>query len=228
MASTKSMWVPDNLGPERLRLTRAAVVEAALEVLDEAGLDGLTTRRLAQRLGVRSASLYWHVRDKAQLLDLVAERIAAEIDIPDRTLPWRQRLDALVTSFRRVLMAHRDAALIMAQRTPRGPAWLAVADAAVSALMDTGRSPEEAAALIGVLVGYVTGFVLDTQNPTRSGAEGEASDYLAMLQALPADRFPALVRYARVLARPDPDTQFPYGVKFLLDALEEAPRASSG
>lgn len=216
----KPIWIAAGAEPERRRLSRAAVVEGALEVLDEVGLEGLTTRRLAQRLGVRSASLYWHVRDMAQLLDLVAERIAAEIDVPDRALPWRDRLGALATNFRRVLMAHRDAALIMAQRRPRGPAWLSVADAALGALIDSGRTGEEAGALIGVLVGYVTGFVLDTQRSPHPGADVEDAGYAAMLEALPPESFPTLTRHARALAHPEPDGQFARGLEFLLDALE--------
>lgn len=220
MASFRNIWIPPGAEPERRRLSRAAVVEGAVEVLDEVGLDGLTTRRLAQWLGVRSASLYWHVRDMTQLLDLVAERIAAEIDIPDRALPWRDRLSALATSFRRVLMAHRDAALIMARRRPRGPAWLSVADAALTALIDSGRTGEEAGALIGVLVGYVTGFVLDTQGPPHPGAGEDDAGYASMLEALPPESFPTLTRHARTLARPEPDAQFAHGLEFLLDALE--------
>jgi TetR/AcrR family transcriptional regulator, tetracycline repressor protein len=201
--------------PVRVRLSRAAVVDAALDLLDDVGLDGLTTRRLADRLGVKSASLYYHVRDKGQLLDLIAERIAAEIEIPDPALPWRTRLDTMLTSLRQVLLAHRDSAVIMAERTPRGPAWLAVSDAAVRALLDAGRSPEEAAALIGVLVGYVTGYVLDSGPWT----EQELAEHSRRLAALPRDRYPALARLAPLLTDPDPEAQFRFGVDFLLGAI---------
>ncbi|HEX3752721.1 MAG TPA: TetR family transcriptional regulator, partial [Streptosporangiaceae bacterium] len=59
-------------------VTRERIVAAALELLDEAGLDGLALRRLAERLGIRAPTLYWHVRDKRELLDLLAGAILEE------------------------------------------------------------------------------------------------------------------------------------------------------
>src|ERR1700760_3630975 len=53
-------------------VTRERIVAVALELLDEGGLDGLTLRRLADRLGIRAPTLYWHVRNKRELLDLLA------------------------------------------------------------------------------------------------------------------------------------------------------------
>jgi len=61
----------------RPRLTLDQVVQAAVALLDEEGLDGLTTRALATRLGVQSPAIYWYVRDKGELLDLVADAICA-------------------------------------------------------------------------------------------------------------------------------------------------------
>ena len=73
-------------------LDRGEVVRVALQLLDELGLDGLTMRRLAQRLGVTAASLYWHVRDKDELLSLLAETITAEVPVADPGRPWRDEL----------------------------------------------------------------------------------------------------------------------------------------
>ncbi len=59
-----------------------------MSLLDEAGFDGLTMRGLAQKLGIKAASLYWHVRDKQELLGLLAEEICAPMREPDHALPW--------------------------------------------------------------------------------------------------------------------------------------------
>ena len=109
--------------PARTRqpLTREDLVRAALEVLDEAGIDGLTMRNVAARLGVQSASLYWHVRDKDELLALIADAICAEIKPPRPDRPWIDQLVAMAWEFRRVLLAHRDAALVLANTPPVGP-----------------------------------------------------------------------------------------------------------
>src|SRR5262249_19016990 len=67
----------------RVPLTRDAIVEAALRVLDREGMDGLSMRRVAEELGTGVASLYWHVRNKGELLQLLSERLAAEIELPE-------------------------------------------------------------------------------------------------------------------------------------------------
>src|SRR4051812_27238527 len=104
-----------------MALDPARITEAAVALLDEAGLDGLSTRRLAARLGIASPSLYWHVRDKESLLDLVAEAICADAFTIDPALPWRDQLATGMRQFRAMLLAHRDAARLLRDRPPRGP-----------------------------------------------------------------------------------------------------------
>src|SRR2546429_7416367 len=97
----------------RPRLDLELFVQAAIALLDEEGLDGLTTRRLAARLGVQSPALYWYVRDKDELLDLVADAICAPALEPaaastaDPALGWRERLEAAMRGYRAVLRSHR-------------------------------------------------------------------------------------------------------------------------
>jgi AcrR family transcriptional regulator len=67
----------DPRATRRAQLDRAQVVRAALALVDEVGLDGLTMRRLAERLGIQAASLYKHVKDKDELLVLLADEISA-------------------------------------------------------------------------------------------------------------------------------------------------------
>ena len=89
-------------------LTKAAIVQAALDLLDEAGMDGLTVRALASRLGVQAPALYWHVRSKQALLDEMATQIWRQIgDVmaglpPD--LPWREVMRTYAATVRRELL----------------------------------------------------------------------------------------------------------------------------
>src|SRR5262249_4873375 len=101
--------------------TGEQIVGAALDLLDEAGLDGLTMRALADRMGIRAASLYWHIRDKEQLLGLLAEAILAEVPEPPDDLPWRAQLERFAAGYRRVLRSHRDAARIVIGAQPMVP-----------------------------------------------------------------------------------------------------------
>ncbi|HKA49821.1 MAG TPA: TetR/AcrR family transcriptional regulator C-terminal domain-containing protein [Candidatus Dormibacteraeota bacterium] len=100
---------------------RERLVSAALDLLDEAGLEGLTMRTLAERLGMRAASLYWHIRDKEQLLGLLAEAIVAEVPEPASDLPWRAQLEAFATDYRDVLRSHRDGARVVMAARPAAP-----------------------------------------------------------------------------------------------------------
>src|SRR3970040_272899 len=77
-------WVESpNRDESRAALTREGIVTAAVKVLDEVGLDGLSMRRVAAELGTGAASLYWHVADKEQLIHLVLNRIMGELELPE-------------------------------------------------------------------------------------------------------------------------------------------------
>ncbi|MGI5505591.1 TetR/AcrR family transcriptional regulator C-terminal domain-containing protein [Lentzea sp. CA-135723] len=103
------------------KVNRQAVVAEALDLLDEVGLDAVSTRRLAARLGVEQPSLYWHFRTKADLL----AAMAAEAMTPHATEPlpapgddWRAWFLDNARSFRNTLLARRDGARLHAGSTP--------------------------------------------------------------------------------------------------------------
>src|SRR5262247_1380022 len=104
--------------PKRRPLDQAQIVRAALALLDEVGLDELTMRRLAERLGVKAAALYRHVRGKDELLALLGDEISAEIPLPRAAGTWREQLVESAWNLRRGLLAHRDAALVLASTPP--------------------------------------------------------------------------------------------------------------
>ena len=145
----------------RQPLTRGDLVRAGLDVLDEAGFDGLTMRNLAERLGVKSASLYWHVRDKDELLALIADAICAEIEPPSADQPWIVQLEAMAWEYRRVLLAHRDAALVLANTPPVGPNRLGLAERMLTVLVRAGIAPGVAAKAGLLFVDYVTNAVIE-------------------------------------------------------------------
>src|SRR5215831_19159923 len=98
---------------KRRTLDQPQVVRAALVLLDDVGLDELTMRRLAERLDVKAASLYRHVRNKEELLALLGDEISAEIPLPTASGSWRDQLAASAHNVRRGLLAHRDAARVL-------------------------------------------------------------------------------------------------------------------
>jgi TetR/AcrR family tetracycline transcriptional repressor len=209
--------------PARPALTRGQVVQQALALLDEVGLDGLTMRRLAQRLGVQAASLYNHVRDKGELLALLADAICGEVPELDRGLSWRQRLEAGARDYRRVLLRHRDAARVLAATPPDGPMRLRLIDQLLGALWEAGLTEEEAVEAAFVANTFVTGFVLD-ETLGRPSAELTAEEVQAQMSAgfgsLPPERYPTLVALADHLGKVDLERAFGFGLRALLDGLE--------
>ena len=106
------------------KLSRETVIRAALDLLNEVGVDGLSTRRLAERLGVQQPALYWHFKNKRELLDALSRQMLVERHtrgIPQPGEHWRAFLHDNAMSFRRGLLAYRDGARIHAGTRPDGP-----------------------------------------------------------------------------------------------------------
>ena len=99
-------------------LNREAVIQAALSMLDEVGVDGLSMRALADRLGVKAASLYWHLRDKDQLLELVAEAVLDGVAVPVSPPSWRSQVAGACDELARFLVDHQAAASVVLAALP--------------------------------------------------------------------------------------------------------------
>ncbi|WP_326672449.1 TetR/AcrR family transcriptional regulator C-terminal domain-containing protein [Streptomyces sp. NBC_01257] len=166
-------------------LQRSEVVDAALTLLDDIGLDALSTRRLATELGVRPGALYWHVKNKQDLLDALAEKILGELSPPADGGDWRETVRAMAVNLREVLLAHRDAARLVAGSAWLGPNRLGFADGLMGVLRGTGAPIAAVAYGCDTVLSYVTGFALQEQGesdtPTgedsvrRKPARGESA-----------------------------------------------------
>lgn len=192
---------------EKRGLTPDVITRVAVELLDEVGLAELSTRRLADRLGVRSPTLYWHVKNKAALLDLVAEAICADAFDIDPAASWRDQLASGLRQFRALLLAHRDAAALLRQRPP-GPQRLAHIETTVRILLDAGFSPDDAAGISRLLSAHV----LDSVPAAPAGDPGPVVASMA--------DYPNLARVAPAFARLSETDLFELGVEIILDGLE--------
>ncbi|WET78774.1 TetR/AcrR family transcriptional regulator C-terminal domain-containing protein [Amycolatopsis sp. QT-25] len=190
-------------------LDPAKITEAAVELLDEAGLAGLSTRRLAAKLGVSSPTLYWHVKDKAQLLDLVAEAICADAFEIDQNLPWREQLASGLRQFRALLLRHRDATALLRERPPAGPHRLGHLETTARILLEAGFSEKDAAGISRLLTAHVLAS-METL-PARKPDE----EFFERLAA-----YPHVNRLGRAFARQTGEDVFALGVEVILDGLE--------
>lgn len=217
--------------PSEAPLDAARIVTAALALLDEVGLASLTMRRLAERLGIQAATLYWYVRDKHELLSLLAEAICAEMRPPDPNAPWRARIEALGWEYRRVLLAHRDAAHILAATLPAGPHRLRLVDLALGTVLAAGFEGLAAARCGRLLVDFVTGFVQEEYvaaahpapaAPGRDPHDGAPFAFPAVA-ALPgqAEVYPNIEALSPFLTDNDGDARFSFAMGVILDGLEQ-------
>lgn len=145
------------LSPEEERqrgLTRERLVEAALQLVNEEGLDGLSMRALADKLDVKAASLYWHVRDRQELMTLLGEAILDSVPRPRQRPTWRETVLAVGDALGKKVAAQKDANRILLE----APEALARSDTFAeikSQLQSAGLRPEEAADLTLMAMTYV-------------------------------------------------------------------------
>jgi AcrR family transcriptional regulator len=229
---SRSLWFdpPTDDQDRRPRLTRQRVVTEALAAIAQDGVQALTMRRLAGRLGVVPGALYRHVRNKQQLQDLVLDNVLAEVDVHlDSSLDWTGQLKVLAHRLRQVLEAHPGVAGILKTRDPLGPHSLALAEAFLEPLQAAGFGDRQAGLAFFLLVDYTIGFAVSS--PRTSVNEQRVRDTAIRAQlheffrSLPPDRFPALVALGEHVWVDNRDERFTAGLDVLIDGLEHARNA---
>ncbi|MFI9384104.1 TetR/AcrR family transcriptional regulator C-terminal domain-containing protein [Kutzneria sp. NPDC052558] len=147
-----------------MKLSRDSVVDAALELLDEVGLDGLTLRGVAERLHVQAPALYWHVRNRQALIDeMAAAMIRDGIGglAPDGA--WMDQLGDIARAYRQTMLSHRDGARVLAESCSADPAIARLGELALRMLTSAGFTTQDAMRALVSLTSYVAGFVTDEQ-----------------------------------------------------------------
>ncbi|MFI0220377.1 TetR/AcrR family transcriptional regulator C-terminal domain-containing protein [Streptomyces lydicus] len=226
----------------RAPLTLENVAEAAFQVIEREGLDSLTMRKLADELGIQAASVYWHVKDKLDLIDLLAEALFAGF-VPEQWAEdsptvegeeWRAHLSQFARGFRRYLLSRRDAARILTNKFVMGPSLLRHLDEQLGWFRGAGVDNQTAAYGFYTTLVFVHGFVLWETSPLSAAvARGvDPRQYLdemrAELDDLDPDEFPHAHALADALTRPGMDERFTFGLNCLLAGLVPHLRQSPG
>jgi TetR/AcrR family transcriptional regulator, tetracycline repressor protein len=151
---------------ERTTVTRSAVVSAALELLSEGGLEAVSFRRIAARLGVSGPTVHWHVDNKRQLMDLMAEALTAREGSGHREpapgQPWWEWLRDDARRMFAALVATRDAPRVLAGNRP-SPDSFAGIERVLRVLVDAGLTPGQAQQALFAIGAYVVGSATEWQ-----------------------------------------------------------------
>jgi TetR/AcrR family transcriptional regulator, tetracycline repressor protein len=203
-----------------MALTQEQVVKRAVDLLARAGLEALTLRRLATELGVSAPTLYWHVRNKRQLLDLMAEALVARAGrrtSPAHGQPWWDWLAEQARLQWRVLTSHRDAALVVAGNRPTEAALPGVEEI-VASLVVVGFPPAEALRTILSIGNYVIGCAVEFQaEAAREPDLGRDARLLRELRV--TGDLPNLQAAMAGTGGPDPGASFEHGLGLLIAGI---------
>lgn len=197
------------------RLTKSRVLDEALALLDQVGLDALTMRKLAEALGVQAGAIYWHYESKQHLLGAMAEHMLAGCVIEEPLDParWSERLLAQLDAFRRALLAHRDGGRVFAGTFVAAPNTFGLAEVLVATLRAVGLSSRDAAWTAMSLIYFVNGFVVEEQAATGIDAQ-------PFFAGIDAARFPQVAAAAEYFVDPDHGARFTYGLGLLIAGVQ--------
>ena len=213
--------------PARAPLSREAIVDAALRVLDREGSAGLSMRRVADELGTGPASLYWHVASKDALVDLIIDRVAGEVPLPEPDPDrWQEQLREWLIGVRGVFDRHPGVAALTLGRIPTGINVVRWAEWTLVLLRGAGI-PDRVAAYAGDLLGLYLGATgYEATLPPMTSASGEVlslEETTAMMRgyfaSLPADQFPNVVATVDELFSGGPEERFALGLDVILRGL---------
>ena len=218
-------------GP-RVPLSKERVLRAAVNLADESGIESVTMRRLADELGAEAMSLYYHVANKEDVLDGIADAVAREINQavdragePSDAANWKTAMRRRILAARQVLLRHRWAPGLFETRTTTSPAIIRHFDALVGLMRDGGFSYDLAHHGLHALGSRALGFSQELFDPGDGAGPGDAT-------ASPADiasQFPHLAAMLTEIAHDDPDstlgwcddqTEFEFGLDLILNGLD--------
>ncbi|WP_105967734.1 TetR/AcrR family transcriptional regulator [Streptomyces geranii] len=205
------------------------IVDTALSLIDQVGIQALTLRILADTLDSGTATLYRHFKGKDELLALVADRIVGEVRItPERLsgLPWREAVTVAAEAFHDAVCLHYQAISLLTAQVPVGPNSLRAREQLI-ALFLSHEIPVGLAAPAFTAVGhYVIGFAVQQRGPGASSAEDQAH-LRKYYRSLDPVAYPAINAAADDLASLPLREEFRFGLDLLLDGLEQARRKLS-
>lgn len=226
MSIPQPPWQP--VRPQRTArtpLTRDRIVDAAMELLVEQGYEAVSMRKVAQALGTGPASLYAHVANKAELDQLLVDRAARDLKIPEPDPErWQEQLKDAMRSMLEVMRAHPGVARAAIGQVPLGEQSM-VSTERILAILKAGGVPDQVAAWsVDLIPLYVCAVAFEeTVQGASEWTEEDVREFQTGLRSyfasLPVDRFPMTVALAGALTQGAGDERFEFGVQVIVAGL---------
>ena len=203
----------------RVKLTRDAIIDRALELIEQDGLDRLSTRALGNSLGVQAMALYHYVPSKDALLDDVTARLAAMIVIPEPSEDWRRDLETIARSYIAIARTNPRAYPLLAGRRFNSPETLPILEKVFSIFAAAGLPPDGIAAAFRLLGYFLNGAGMAEMATREAAGRGDFQlsdpDFLA--------DHPLARQVVPHLALDQLNGIFEKGLKAILDSIENDP-----
>jgi len=201
------------------------VLQAAVDLADEGGLDALTMRRLGQALGVEAMALYYHAANKDDILAGIVDLVVREIELPATGGDWKAAIRASAISAHQVLRRHPWACNLLMSGPRVLPARLRQIDALLGRLGDAGLPDEITDLAYHAIDSHILGFTL-WEAGYASAFKRLPDDFMkTMVRDLSLEKYPNLVEHVAYHLRPpseDRRAAFEFGLDLILDGLEPA------
>lgn len=201
-------------------ITREKVVQAALELLNDKGIEGVTVRALAERLDVRAPALYWHLRNKQELLDEMSTEVLRRIleVLPAPGAGWRADLAAYARVLRAEYLRHRDGARVFSGTRVSDPEVVVrIKEPLYQSWTEAGLTLQEADDALDLVVAFVVGFVIEEQERLQSADTDPTRYSLAERDAGLGQHAPQVKAAGHL--RDDGDQRFERHLGIVLDGL---------
>ncbi|WP_445487278.1 TetR/AcrR family transcriptional regulator C-terminal domain-containing protein [Niallia sp. 03133] len=207
------------------KVNKESITEAALEILHEKGLASLSMRNVAAKLEVQAPALYWYIKNKQELLQLIAEYLSSQINFPKKTNDWKEEIKALALETRRVLLSVPNGAEIMMDTLPTTNKRLYAINSML-ALFHRANFPEDKIFQSVISINnYVTTYVLDEQKQQKMfeemGEERIHQQFIESISGIPKEEVPFVYRY--MLSQKgaiNNEKNFLVGLRVLLKGIE--------
>lgn len=213
-----------------------AVVRTALEILDERGLEHVTLREIATRLGVKAPALYWHFKDKQDIVEDMAQAILKDARIDEIQRPkdideWAEWLADAAHSMRKALLSHREGGRVVAGASFfRARSLASLAILASNVTKEAGFDTAHASLAVAVVFDYVWGYVIEEQAGFGPGPDGHDSSedgaYEESMKAIEQSDFGPQMKILESIAEEIDgltlEERFDWGLRVIITGLKSA------